>query len=1359
LLWLTDSCNGQQLGDQRGDDVFSKVFRLALFLVAFSWQAGSALGQSLGEVMDRATGVSVRLPLNLLGQRKPTKWGSNWQSADRDLEVDVLSFGAERSLAQLHATLTAIKGRRITKNVRGAYSFVLEGKDADHRSFLVLANEKNGAVRALSITFQNLKLAALAQSIASSFRPFPEGTPESGAATRLKAARPRLAQPETCHLANGSSPKQPPQIVVTVNQSVKTIRTGDPLTISWRVDDVAAACRDPLYLVFSTPMRTRFQGNKLLALPPDAAAPYQIKHRLDRTRLVVPLHFGAQQQQGKFAIKVFETGALSLDWALVEIPHLVAAPESSRDLAIGSEKLTLPEPIGQGITVVSGNPKIVVRDQFSIDTPKQVIRSNSGEFDLFIFDGFYRVVDVKTGELLQERAGLAPNFSPGSRFLGAYATGPGVEIIDLYAGEVIASNDRLHREHSFVGNVHMVGWSNGDAIMALSLRVNGGFALQQSLVDDASYAFPHTNCHRCQGIQTRLFVDSESGIISARGQEVAWSGLFDRSLGTAAAKELAFAKFPVQPGEFDRSREPHDSKALEDVWKRRNAFISTTSARMIEPLATAGFFASEWVIAEPEHDGSQKTDVEQNWWLLGQMHLSHLCYRDRDNRCIGRITDLDDVLTHPEDDDARMAKLLVAHRTAGVTNSQSTSLRAEDRLADVRRRVKRGGATNERRPNQLWTRIGQLLQRGTSERPLPSMVRGTIGTDATQEQGSVAAAIARALPNAQPLLKPSGDGDFIDAKDIAADAYYGLEKEARFIDPRAIRQATRWQLGDQSYWLVSALFDYGASSRNWLFLLHGSERGSPRLVDLTHRLRYSVGRRPNGLNESNRIEITEEYATTMGFGGWPRSFDRVRIVRDRYLVTSGLWTIDERRWILVYDLRADLILYFNRDLPEAPTFADLALSEDGRLLLLSHDNGHFYIHDVEKKAPILSGVDIDDEIVIYDERRYYASTPEGAQFVFLKFPGVPGYQSFQQFARTLDRPDIIMGLLEGKGVPGEPRLPRPPQIELQADVANDGDGRRALVKLRATSATGLRKLLVFVDGRRIADQAVIGQDANGEIRLNLQPESRWITALAIDTNGHESVPRGRELPRTDSAPIGKLLAVAVGTDRYEDERITQLKFARSDAVRIAEGMNTLNRVAYAHVDVETLLDANNLQIELPAKIRAAVSRAGENDTIVLFAAGHGVRDTSTNQFYLVTRNTRVDKLAETSVSWTRIAGALEGSKARVFVIIDACQSGAAGNGTNDDVVTALLGGKTAITVLAAAKGRQSSLEVDGGGIFTTAIVKAITSNRSATDSNHNGAIELAELYGAVKRQVVTASDGEQTPWIARNQMVGEIPLF
>lgn len=86
---------------------------------------------------------------------------------------------------------------------------------------------------------------------------------------------------------------------------------------------------------------------------------------------------------------------------------------------------------------------------------------------------------------------------------------------------------------------------------------------------------------------------------------------------------------------------------------------------------------------------------------------------------------------------------------------------------------------------------------------------------------------------------------------------------------------------------------------------------------------------------------------------------------------------------------------------------------------------------------------------------------------------------------------------------------------------------------------------------------------------------------------------------------------------------------------------------------------------------------------------------------------------------------------------------------------------SSIVIIAASKGRQLSEEHPelGGGVFTTSLKHVILENSLKTDTNGNGAIELSELYGALKARVVKLTEGRQTPWIARNQMVGEIPIF
>jgi hypothetical protein len=407
----------------------------------------------------------------------------------------------------------------------------------------------------------------------------------------------------------------------------------------------------------------------------------------------------------------------------------------------------------------------------------------------------------------------------------------------------------------------------------------------------------------------------------------------------------------------------------------------------------------------------------------------------------------------------------------------------------------------------------------------------------------------------------------------------------------------------------------------------------------------------------------------------------------------------------------------------------------------------------------LRGVDIDDELILYDPRGYYAATPEGAQFVYLKFPGLPGYNSFQQFARVLNRPDVVRAVLQGKAETPDPRLTPPPTIALDVDVETGANSRSAKFKVSAISSVGLRSVKVYVDGRLAGEYPVSGQSAITTATIALQPEARWLTAVAVDQAGFESVAQGRGLGEPRNATLSRLFAIAVGTDTYDDPKIEPLKVAKADATSFADGLKGLRGSAYSEVAVSSFLDASGLRQSLLATIRDVVRKAGEHDTIMLFAAAHGFRDPTTGQFFLSTRDTKLSNLAETSIGWSQIAEALDGSRARLAIFLDACHSGAAGSGTNDDAVSTLLNGKASIVVIAASKGRQNSLEDDTGGAFTSALVKAFGEERQRADTNGNGVIELAELYGTVKRQVVSFSKGKQTPWIARNQLVGEAPLF
>lgn len=99
--------------------------------------------------------------------------------------------------------------------------------------------------------------------------------------------------------------------------------------------------------------------------------------------------------------------------------------------------------------------------------------------------------------------------------------------------------------------------------------------------------------------------------------------------------------------------------------------------------------------------------------------------------------------------------------------------------------------------------------------------------------------------------------------------------------------------------------------------------------------------------------------------------------------------------------------------------------------------------------------------------------------------------------------------------------------------------------------------------------------------------------------------------------------------------------------------------------------------------------------------------------------------------------------------------------TNDGALAGLGALPTNVTILAAAKGRQYSLESTqvGGGYFSVAVERVINSDRSKYDLNSNGRIEVSELANGVKTIVTEQTGGQQVPWMTRGRVIGDYALF
>ncbi len=1142
----------------------------------------------------------------------------------------------------------------------------------------------------------------------------------------VPAQRYDTAQP--CHLTQQRTSQLVSGVKLTRSKPTESIASGEALALSWSVGaEIDVKCKTPLYLLLSFPNSVRFSGDGFFALMPEAKGPFGINHDKDRVRVFVPLHLGKPTRNGTLLMTFYQTGQWPISAALVEVPAWTSPPLHAANLA-GDRPIVAPLAGSPFVVDVrAGSPRIVVQDQYTTETPVRTAVANSGDYVLQVFPEYYRVLDHKTGDLVVQRTGTDPEFSMSGRFISAlFENQHSLEVIDLVSGTRVGGF-RSEEQGSYIGRgVLPIAWGRNDSFL-LSAPLNGDGLLYSLLVDREPVRVVASNASKHGTVKTALiYLDLENQVLAA-------------------------LRTPEEA-----SKEEH----VESLLEASKPLSNETSAR-----AASAFLPDFELIARhwPEF-----TISDFRWDLGDDTQYAHAPNRpdlsaalkevDRGNWAdeavkASAIADAKSQYTQDLGDFRYLDGLRVKHDEAAPSQAQPLTL-AANRLTLVRSLTRNPEAANsvERlsaltslvlKPNLPKSKVrGQLYKHAYVEdyegdtswdNELTAVLLEHVNSDDYQkflrkwssERGGTD----------QPKFYDDltkVDADFACQYDTPEGSF------GQFVSPLRVIGRTGWRNDESRFWLIQQDCWGGSGWREGqIGLLVKRGEATPQFISLTEDRTKSNEIDPLGLNSAKLAR------------GW--------ITDDEVLLVAT-----PNGTIVVLDIATGKRLALLKNVEGAEFSADLWLTKDRSKLMMLTEGGKIGIFDLIKGSRLLSGYYVDDELIFYNDDGYYLSTPEGAHFVNVKFPGLSGYNTVHQFARTLNRPDVIRAILAGKPAPEKPHLTPPPQLEIVTTPKVSGTGRAAMVHYKVSSVTTqLARLVVYADGRPIKEVVLSGDRAKGDVDLALAPEARWISAVAIDVSGYESVPQVQAL-NAEAKPTGRLFVIAVGTDRYDHlQEQFQLTGAVRDAKSFLAAAKSLQGTIYSDVVAKSLLDAGELKTSLPLQLREIVSEAGPEDTIMLFAAGHGMQGED-HRFYLVGRSTSLDAISTTALAWEEVGSAFDGLKGRVIVFLDACRSGSvAGAGTNDDAVSALIGGRPPITVIAAAKGRQDSEEGSSGegGYFTNAVIRAITADRSATDSNSNGAIELTELYGVVKRTVLRETEGRQTPWIARNQMVGEIPLF
>jgi hypothetical protein len=1076
--------------------------------------------------------------------------------------------------------------------------------------------------------------------------------------------------------------------------------SGAPLSIAWDDPWPQMECPGARYLVLAMPREVRFSGSGILALEPGAPAPFGLGFATDRMRVFVPLHDPAHAS-GQFDVLPYVTGGFTLDWALAYVPVLT-------DRA-GAPVVAAGAPLA--LELAPGRPRIVVQDPFDVEEPRQTILSNDGRFLLEVRAETFRVLNARTGALVYAGPGYEPNFSPGSRYV--HAVGPTIEVeegyshlrsdlvvVDLYAERPVLELDGGGGSRS--GFLHALHWAWNDSLLFVGHVGAGAVTFRQMLHDDRP---PHANAHGCGAC---TFADGAVAELRAA------DGVL--KLGHGPTGETYDVVDLVDPSrhrlyDFDADGPPAvPGFGLED-------------ATLVETLDTADAGARSWALFNPDDDRPREPVATHQVQDAG----------GRDRAGAARV-----------DAGEGLARGAVALSRSAAIGAQRRALVRLAEFGVVLRQApplvpplsdERYDALDLPQDDPSWDELDYYDDDGE---PIMENLRA-FAARPQNCRAAMPAMVARRLTLDQ-------------ARALCAEEATALLEEE--FDICSDTEAFVWTLADRGG--VSILHQrvcrMGTSSQAYglvTFLRHDRDGRQSAALLSGHPYLFLT---------DDAWDDTETEPVMKGrlplFAEAPLAV--FALSRDRLAIAAR-----DRRILVVEAATMDVVATL-RSPSSAEDIDVVGLLDDGAHVLQLDRDGRFYVYALADGAQTLSGLYVDDELVVMDSDLRYQATLEGARYVQVKFAGDPVLYSLQNLAAPLKTEGLVAARLGRRAaLDRPPAIGRPPQV----DVVARGE---AEVRLAVSASEGLARLALFRDGMRISETPLSGGRAELTVALPAAPETRWFALQVADLNGVTSrtVTLRHEPPATrpdasaaspaSSPPKGRLFVLAVGTDRFDDPAIAPLRFAVHDARAFAAAFRDDRR--YAGVESEVIADDADLGATLSARLAAIEARMRPQDTLFLHIAGHGLTDAS-GRLHLAHRRTVLADLEGTALPFDALAERLAALPGRVLVFLDACHSGAADATSNDEAVDVLLRQDRPIAVLAASKGRQFSYESAAlrGGAFTAAIVDAL--QRAETDLDGNGVVELDELYAEVKAEVVRVTQARQTPWIARSGFVGPVPLY
>jgi hypothetical protein len=1106
---------------------------------------------------------------------------------------------------------------------------------------------------------------------------------------------------------------------------------GKSIAFRWRLTGLpqggAPTFDSPTYLVLLTPEAVRFEGTGFFALTSGAQGPYKMKFGQGRTRAIVPLHTRFSGAAGEIGIIPYGAGEMTLDWALVQADGCGEHVAEVRG-SLSTE-------------ILPGAPQLVASNQFTDTTPEKQITPKAGPFRATVYQGFIEVRDSSTGQIVLQTTGREPVFSPTGRFLSV-ATDE-AQISDVFD---LVTERRIGRFQSAA-----MYWSHADSFLYLDQEWGGAMQVVRTLhgaresVDSAPTESSLTAYREEDTTAPEVLLD---GGLDATSQDIdPGEGGYSFTKGSEAWRfevpleggVIGLVQWSLAAHDYQEPGETVDGLIIDLC--RGHAMIKTATKSGLDEILSSGFGISKpAIVGWNAHETIRRTFDYYSSESYRRVQAREAS-QDADDGDDPTAFSQDDGQAQNGDGPGSQSPIRFSSEPTQTVKAVSSAREAASSEGDFQVRGAVAIAAAPARIEDLQLGLG--LDSGTEIPVLRSGTQaGALNRIAAELSGfydpsAVAFGKWPAHYNTEPFPRP--------------DMKAGSDGPVLFDINIPGRDTWRWVSGDRRYWLTQTV-DSGRLGHNFSFTLLGEDSGRLRYADLLAQKDAGADTADDTTGSVAGLHQRGDFRTDLMAAFEQPSF--VSVAESRYLLVVTRPVVR----LIIFDLASWKPACIVSQPYNQAAIERVALLEKGLYIAQVNKGGGVEIYSCSNGSRILSGIFADGELVVTDGSGRFDGSQDASAYVELKIPGLPGRQLLSQFATRLRVPGLAHSILGGKSLGAPPEPVAPPSLQITFSTS----GGRKAARIDARSLGGLHSLQILAGGRVVRRMPLAGKQATVTLSAGDLGQGGIATAIATDESGMASAPLEFALQKSAKREPGQLLGLTVGIDKYPAMRGSDLKYAASDAKRIASAVRSNAR--YRGVQIGSLVDGAATAQAIEAKLDSIVKRAKPGDTILLAFAGHGLLD-RTGRLRLALSSTSAQALEETSLDFNEIASRMSLAQARVIVLLDVCHAGASGQASvasNDEAVNLLTTKSGAgVVIVSASKGRQFSEEAADirGGQFSVAFERALTKDRRLTDRDGNGRISLNELYGAVKSKVTIQTSGRQIPWLARNQIFGDFDLF